>query len=1185
MSKSTEAASSRATGKAAASIAVEARVDDDEQQRPPPPRPQPPHGASTDDGGAERPYPIGRFSRTLVRYPVAVMLVCFILSCSIAAFGIRSGSLDAMLGFEVEQSIIVRRYFGNQLALLRTHWELEDYNSKLIDVPDEPEWEEDGRGRRRLKDIRRLATLDDCKLPHRQRFEEFDLHVMFRDASGSPLSSRTLESIELAQKLISEIPAYQDTCLRNDHGACAVFNSVVNWASMFGDVTGTTQQTDDAMNQEAWAQCLGVDQSAYEEKVDKVCLKDSAGAGLPVPCSTDLAESAVTYPAKGSTLLESPFRAMCVAGSSQTAQDASACGAILAALRSGMFGKKWNCDTLRSNYVRFVLPAADPAADGCGEGEFSDESWEALWDAWESEIRPALFAIKATVEEQNEDITMYFSNDEPGWSDYYLDKDLELLMVSFLIVFIVLWYNVDSFFLTCCGMFEIMVSFPLGLFVWVVLMGEPGVTVLMYNGIFVIMGIGCDDIFVFNDAFRQSRCEPRHISGSLETRFAWSYQRSAFAMLATSLTTGLAFGACGLSQIWDLRCFGVVNGFMVMFDYLLVITWYPSAVVVHERYMKNCIPWFSLRKACQCCSAAPFAVWRKAFARGEAQTGPMDGEEEMRMIRGGGEAEEKVEGESESKLKKVKVVEKHPEDEEDFLTIEERLERRARLKAQGTINMEGEPEKYGALETWLSGPYFDFIVKWARVIVAGYALLFVGCATVAIVVLKPDNKPFSFFNDDHMVPMLGRIVRKKFDYTPMEGNEYLHLSFGLDKHDPWHRAEEEVHITTVFEDEFYYEKTPMRAKFDHSFDLFYNQEAYLTFCDSFLQQMITKGEATAGADQINWFSDFKQWSIAKGYAFPFTERDAFDAATDAWVDASSTEEHSFQKRREEIDEYEWYTFFGKKDDGRVYYTAYQFETSLPWVRAGHTNARMWEFYRNNQAALKAAQDASGLRGGVQTSDRYRQMVLSSYLTTSSFQSLGVSLAIAGLVFFAATLNWWLASLSFAFLLVVIAMVFAEMAFLGWKINMVEAIDITICGGLAVDFVLHMTHSFNHHSGLNVDRARSAMRDMGVSIAAGVVTTFCACFVLFFTQMTVFNLFGSFIAMVVCSGFVVTMTGLVAALAVLGPSNEEGQVQIELPTKLQQFLGRQHMGGQRRRRDLQVARRARMGPLGEGDLEL
>ena len=69
------------------------------------------------------------------------------------------------------------------------------------------------------------------------------------------------------------------------------------------------------------------------------------------------------------------------------------------------------------------------------------------------------------------------------------------------------------------GMFEILVSFPLGLVVWLVLLNEPGVTYLMYNGIFIILGIGCDDIFVFIDAFRQSELEPPEISGSLETRF------------------------------------------------------------------------------------------------------------------------------------------------------------------------------------------------------------------------------------------------------------------------------------------------------------------------------------------------------------------------------------------------------------------------------------------------------------------------------------------------------------------------------------------------------------------------------------------------------------------------------------------------------------------------------------------
>ena len=43
----------------------------------------------------------------------------------------------------------------------------------------------------------------------------------------------------------------------------------------------------------------------------------------------------------------------------------------------------------------------------------------------------------------------------------------------------------------------------------------------MFIGVFVIIGIGCDDIFVFCDAWKQSRYEHPRISGSRETRFAW----------------------------------------------------------------------------------------------------------------------------------------------------------------------------------------------------------------------------------------------------------------------------------------------------------------------------------------------------------------------------------------------------------------------------------------------------------------------------------------------------------------------------------------------------------------------------------------------------------------------------------------------------------------------------------------
>ena len=183
-----------------------------------------------------------------------------------------------------------------------------------------------------------------------------------------------------------------------------------------------------------------------------------------------------------------------------------------------------------------------------------------------------LFAVAQALEDRNEDMKMYFTwVGENPFFDYYLNKDLMMLALSFVLVFIVLWIQTSSLFITCAGMFEIIISFPLGLFVWGVLMDEPGVTYLMYNGIFIILGIGCDDIFVFIDAFRQSELQPLHISGSLETRFAWAYNRAALAMLATSVTTTLAFAACAVSEIWDIRCFGVVNGFMVLFDYLLVV--------------------------------------------------------------------------------------------------------------------------------------------------------------------------------------------------------------------------------------------------------------------------------------------------------------------------------------------------------------------------------------------------------------------------------------------------------------------------------------------------------------------------------------------------------------------------------------------------------------------------------------
>eukprot|EP00619_Florenciella_sp_RCC1007_P016010 CAMPEP_0205933334 /NCGR_PEP_ID=MMETSP1325-20131115/32763_1 /ASSEMBLY_ACC=CAM_ASM_000708 /TAXON_ID=236786 /ORGANISM="Florenciella sp., Strain RCC1007" /LENGTH=61 /DNA_ID=CAMNT_0053303175 /DNA_START=42 /DNA_END=224 /DNA_ORIENTATION=+ len=60
-----------------------------------------------------------------------------------------------------------------------------------------------------------------------------------------------------------------------------------------------------------------------------------------------------------------------------------------------------------------------------------------------------------------------------------------------------------------------------------------------------------------------------------------------------------------------------------------------------------------------------------------------------------------------------------------------------------------------------------------------------------------------------------------------------------------------------------------------------------------------------------------------------------------------------------------------------------------------------------------------------------------------------------------TKNWMVTLISFASLMCVLSFVFCLMCMAGWKINVLESIDISIASGMAVDFVLHLAHSYNH----------------------------------------------------------------------------------------------------------------------------
>ena len=80
------------------------------------------------------------------------------------------------------------------------------------------------------------------------------------------------------------------------------------------------------------------------------------------------------------------------------------------------------------------------------------------------------------------------------------------------------------------------------LWIYRIALGIPLFGALHVIGIFIILGIGCDDLFIMADAWKQSAwLAPPAIRSGTDSRLHWAYMRAAKAILFTTLTDVGAF--------------------------------------------------------------------------------------------------------------------------------------------------------------------------------------------------------------------------------------------------------------------------------------------------------------------------------------------------------------------------------------------------------------------------------------------------------------------------------------------------------------------------------------------------------------------------------------------------------------------------------------------------------------------
>ncbi len=91
--------------------------------------------------------------------------------------------------------------------------------------------------------------------------------------------------------------------------------------------------------------------------------------------------------------------------------------------------------------------------------------------------------------------------------------------------------------------------------------------------LFIILGVGSDDMFVIYDHWKA----PENAAGT--SRLGWVLRKAGFAVFITSATTALSFGTVAITAIQPLYQFGLFSSLLVATNYLLVMSWFPAAMV------------------------------------------------------------------------------------------------------------------------------------------------------------------------------------------------------------------------------------------------------------------------------------------------------------------------------------------------------------------------------------------------------------------------------------------------------------------------------------------------------------------------------------------------------------------------------------------------------------------------------
>eukprot|EP00736_Rhodelphis_marinus_P002947 Rmarinus@m.23908 len=180
--------------------------------------------------------------------------------------------------------------------------------------------------------------------------------------------------------------------------------------------------------------------------------------------------------------------------------------------------------------------------------------------------------------------------------------------------------------------------------------------------------------------------------------------------------------------------------------------------------------------------------------------------------------------------------------------------------------------------------------------------------------------------------------------------------------------------------------------------------------------------------------------------------------------------------------------------------------------------------------------------GYQAAPAWAYYFLNQTLIRETFLGILLALFLAWVILTLACGNWIISSLSVGTIILIVFGVMAFTVAAGWKLGVLEAINFVMVIGLSIDYCVHLSEAFTVSTGATrAEKVQDMLTVMGVSVVSGAISSIGASIWMLGAGVTFFPKFASFILVTIALSLLFSMTFFPAMLSVCGPLGSQGRI--------------------------------------------